>query len=241
MSNIQRNPWQRDGVSILPPDLAELMPVVGQKKLFMRLKNFREDILASTSRDLAGFFTIFGTWGVGKSRIGHEICLEAFSEEVQWIIEGEAHRLLEHSVAQKVLPLFVRYVQVTRGPLGAGLEMDNWIPSVTVEALARLAGLRDSGSSNRMVRNQDRILELARKSLDPKGWDRELPELHRALQIPDLHQAARSALNVLKRVGVDYLWLVVDEIEDITDVERDGMPSTEREGIDQALLTVIRE
>ncbi|MBW2000699.1 MAG: hypothetical protein JRJ29_22400, partial [Deltaproteobacteria bacterium] len=239
MTAINRNPWQREGVSILPSDLCELMPLVGQRKLFTRLEKFRDEILSSGPYDLAGFFTIFGTWGVGKSRIGHEICLEAFSEDMHWIIDGESKRLLEYGLKQNILPLFVRYIQVTRGPLGANLEMDNWIPTVTVEALSNLAGLRGKAGSNRMVKNQDRILELARKVLKPKGWDKHVGELQNVLQSADLYEAARGGIEVLRELGIHYLWIVVDEIEDITDVERDGLPSAEREGIDQALLTVI--
>ncbi|OJH38238.1 hypothetical protein BON30_24150 [Cystobacter ferrugineus] len=234
-----QNPWQREGVSILPGDLADLMPIVGQQKLFKRLERFRNDIISPAGQDLAGFFMVIGGWGVGKSRVGHEICLEACSDEVHWILDGARHRILESSLKQGILPLFLRYIQVTKGPLGANIEADSWIPRVTVEVLSQLAKLRTSGSGNRLVRNQDRLLELARTALSPKGWDRELSRLQQALQKRDPHEAARTALVVLKDIGVNHLWIVVDEIEDITDVERDGLPSSEREGIDQGLLTVI--
>jgi hypothetical protein len=215
------------------------MPIVGQHKLFKSLEHFRNDILSPAGQDLAGFFMVIGGWGVGKSRVGHEICLESCSEDVRWIIEGAPQHILDANLKQGILPLFLRYIQVTKGPLGANIEADTWIPRVTVEILSRLVGLRTSGSGNRLVRNQDRLLELARTALKPKGWDRELARLQQALQKRDPHEAARSALGVLKDLGINHLWIVVDEIEDITDVERDGLPSNEREGIDQGLLTVI--
>ena len=231
------NPWQREGVSILPEKLAELMPIVGQKRLFERLCRFREEMLSK--QDLAGFFLVIGGWGVGKSRVGHELCLEAFSDNVNWIIDGEQKRVLEAGLAQGILPIFLRYIQVTKGPLGGELEADNWVPRVIVEGLSRLCDLRSKGKGKELARNQERILKLAREALKPKGWDRELPELQQALQDRDASSGARKAIDVLKRLGIERLWLVVDEIEDITDVERDGLPSNEREGIDQALLTVI--
>ncbi|MBT2989945.1 MAG: hypothetical protein KME65_13405 [Candidatus Thiodiazotropha sp. (ex Ctena orbiculata)] len=234
-----QNPWQREGVSILPERLGDLMPMVGQPRLFKKLESFREQIVGPGRQDLAGFFMVIGGWGVGKSRVGHELCLEAFSEDVDWIIEGKPARILEAGLSQGVLPIFLRYIQVTKGPLGGELEADNWIPRVTVEALSRLAGLREESRSNRMERNQDRIFSLARAALKPKGWDRVLPELKRALQHSDPHEGARRSIEVLKGVGIQSLWLVVDEIEDITDVERDGLRSEDREGIDQGLLTVI--
>lgn len=236
--NVQ-NPWQREGVSILPDRLADLSPIVGQKRLYEKLATFRAEIERSTGQDLSGFFMIIGGWGVGKSRAGHEVCLEAVSDEVDWIVDGDPHRILEPGFPQGTLPLFIRYIQVTSGPLGAKLEADNWIPSVTVEALAHLAGLRSHDMANKLARNQDRILDHVRTALKPRGWDRILPALKEALANPEPHVAARGALNVLNEIGIKRLWLVMDEIEDITDVQRDGLPSSDRQGIDQGLLTVI--
>ena len=239
MSLTEQNPWQREGVSVLPALVGELSPIVGQKRLFEKLDAFRREIEAPAGQSLSGFFMVIGGWGVGKSRVGHEICLEAACEDVEWIVDGKPTRLFEGGGVQGTLPLFIRYVQVTTGPLGPHLEADNWIPSATVEALARLAGMREEQPDNRLVKNQDRILALVRAALKPKGWDRELPALKAALTRTSPHDAAREALTVLRRLGVQRLWLVIDEIEDITDVQRDGLPSNDREGIDQGLLTVI--
>ena len=125
MTVAAQNPWQREGVSILPSDLAELMPLVGQKKLFGRLEKFRDEVIEPSGQSLAGFFMVIGGRGVGKSRVGHELCLETLSEDVQWIVDGEPQRILTAGLNQGVLPLFVRYVQVTNGPLGAELEADS--------------------------------------------------------------------------------------------------------------------
>ena len=240
MNRSDQNPWQREGVSLLPANLAELSPIVGQKSLFNKLRSFKSQIEQPGGQALSGFFMVIGGWGVGKSRVGHEVCLEGVSDEVDWIVDGKPDRLFEHPLAGGTLPLFIRYVQVTTGPLGPRLEADNWIPSATVEALSRLAGLRDQDHGNKLVRNQDRLLDRVRTALKPKGWDRHLPDLQAALRSASPHDAARAALDVMKRMGVERLWLVVDEIEDITDVQRDGLPSADRgEGIDQGLLTVI--
>ncbi len=241
MTSTGQNPWQREGVSILPERLGEMSPIVGQKLLFDRLSVCKAEIESPGGQDLSNFFMIIGGWGVGKSRVGHEICLEAVSDDVDWIVDGEPRRIFEAGLAQGTLPLFVRYIQVTTGPLGARLEAENWIPSVTVEALAQLAGLRAHVADNKLARNQDRILDHARTALRPRGegWDRILPALRSALETPDPHKAVTEALAVLRRLGIERLWLVMDEIEDITDVQRDGLPSRDRQGIDQALLTVI--
>lgn len=240
MSASRKNPWQAEGVSLLPDNLAELMPLVGQKRLFEKLVTFREEILGrGAGQDLAGFYMVIGGWGLGKSRVGHEICLEAISDDVDWIVDGAPTRLLEAGLQQGILPIFLRYVQVKNGPHGEKLEADNWIPSVVVEGLARLAEMRADSGGKTLARNQDRLLKRTRDALKPKGWDRELESLRQALGDASPARATRKAMEILGQLGIKNLWLIVDEIEDITDVQRDGLYSDERKGIDQALLTVI--
>src|ERR1700739_3224246 len=112
------NPWQAEGVSILPSDLKDLMPIVGQQELFRSLEGFRAETLMKGRDALSGFFVLIGGWGGGKSRVGHEICLEAVAPEAEWIIDGHPERILKASLEEGILPIFVRYSQVTTGPLG---------------------------------------------------------------------------------------------------------------------------
>jgi hypothetical protein len=234
------NPWQAEGVSILPSDLKDLMPIVGQQELFRSLEGFRGETLSKGRDALSGFFVVIGGWGVGKSRVGHEICLEAVAREADWIIDGRPERILKAGLEENILPIFVRYSQVTTGPLGSSLETDNWIASVAVEALSRLVEIRGENRVNKLTKNQDRLLELTRDRLKPRGWSSVSQRLREALSdaLPD--RGVRKSLELLKELKIESLWIVVDEIEDITDTERDGLPSEDRgKGIDQALLTVI--
>ncbi len=237
------NPWQQNGVSILTSDFNDLMPIVGQKPLYEKLTSFFDGIRSHAGRsgNTTGFFIVIGGWGVGKSRVGHEICLEALTEEVNWIVDGKPKRILQPGLKGPgvVLPIFIRYVQITSGPLGKDLNSENWIASAIVESLSRLALMRGTTEGNRFVRNQDVILQQIRKVLEPKGWNGVLPQLRTALSRENPLEAARQGIDILKGIGIDHLMLVVDEIEDITDIERDGLPTSEREGIDQGLLTVI--
>ncbi len=234
------NPWQAEGVSILPSDLKDLMPIVGQQDLFRSLGGFREETLKKGKDALSGFFVLIGGWGVGKSRVGHELCLEAVATEADWIVDGRPDRILKAGLEQNILPIFVRYSQVTTGPLGNSLETDNWIPSVTAEALCRLVGTRGSHKANKLSKNQDRLLELTRQALGPRGWPTVQKRLAEVLAGDQPDVAVRQSLEILKEIKIENLWIVVDEIEDITDTERDGLPSEDRgKGIDQALLTVI--
>lgn len=237
-----KNPWIPEGVSILHEDPNDLLPIVGQKELFEKLRRFiSEDCLADSSVKLSSFFVLHGGWGVGKSRVGHEVCLEAIHDDVKWIVEGKGQRILEPSLAQGVLPVFTRYAQVTN-KFGDDLSADNWIPCAAVEALSRLAGLREHETTGSLSRNQDRLLQWTAAALKPKGFDKIKSELAEALRHSDPHVAARKAIDVFKKIGINHFLIVVDEIEDITDVEQDGLRTEERKAgaiIDQGLLTVI--
>jgi hypothetical protein len=237
-----KNPWIKEGVSILQEDPNDLLPIVGQKELFDKLRRFiSEDCLAESGVKLSSFFVLHGGWGVGKSRVGHEVCLEAIHDEVKWIVEGKAQRVLEPSFAQGVLPIFTRYVQITN-KFGDDLSADSWIPCAAVEALSRLAGLRDHETTGNLSKNQDRLIRWTTDALKLKGFDKVKPQLADALKKSNPHQAARAAMDVFKSIGINHLLIVVDEIEDITDVELDGLPTEERKAgaiMDQGLLTVI--
>jgi len=245
-----RNPWIKEGVSILQADPNDLLPIVGQKELFDKLRRFiEEDCLADSGVKLSSFFVIHGRWGVGKSRVGHEVCLEAIHDEVKWVVEGKGQRVLEPALAQGILPIFTRYGQITT-KFRNELNADNWIPSATVEALSRLARIPDESSGGNqgtnherpLHRNQDRLLHWLYHALKPKGFDKIRNQLANAIKRTDPHQAARAAVEVLKTIGINHLLIVIDEIEDITDVELDGLPTEERKLgaiVDQGLLTVI--
>lgn len=245
-----KNPWIKEGVSILQEDPNDLLPIVGQKELFDKLRRFiKEDCLADSGVKLSSFFVLHGGWGVGKSRIGHEVCLEAIHDEVKWVVEGKGQRVLEPSLAQGILPIFTRYAQITT-EFGDDLSADNWIPCATLEALSRLAKVPDKSSDGSqgtnqeqpLHRNQDRLLHWLYNALKPKGFDKIRGQLADAIKRSDPHQAARAAVDVLKSIGINHLLIVIDEIEDITDVELDGLPTEERKRgaiMDQGLLTVI--
>jgi hypothetical protein len=240
------NPWQAEGVSILPHDWGKLIPIVGQGELFGKLKGFRQEILPEggnlAPHTLTNFFVVIGGWGVGKSRVGHEVCLEALTDQAQWVIDGKPQRIFEPNLKDKILPIFLRYSQVIRGDLGDKLEKDNWIASVAVEGLRRLVNAGVSEPDGQLTRNQDRLMESVRKALRAKraDWDTSIaPQLLAVLEGEQPNLALRDAIEILKGCGVERLLFVVDEIEDITDVEREGLTMEERQGIDQALLTVI--
>jgi len=238
LSTSAKNPWVKEGVSILREDTNDLLPIVGQKELFGRLKHFCEECTSTSNDKLTGFFVLHGGWGVGKSRVGHEVCLEALNPDVSWIVEREPQRILEPALKQGLLPIFIRYVQVTT-EFDDKLGSDTWIPAATVEALSRLAGMRAQQNTGNLSKNQDRLIHWTQQVLRPKGWDDILDRLKNALKVANVNDAARKAIGILKEIGIHQLLIVVDEIEDISDVDLDGLPDDERKAIKQELLTVI--
>ena len=60
--SVKNNPWQREGVSILPKAPKDLMPIVGQKRLFDMLSRFRETLVTPSANQLSGFFVLHGGW-----------------------------------------------------------------------------------------------------------------------------------------------------------------------------------
>lgn len=232
-----QNPWMPQGVSIFDP--GSMLPIIGQKELFQKLLRFKQDMLKS-SHLLTGFFALVGGWGVGKSRVGHEVCLEAIDSDAEWVVEHRGQRLLMPGLKEGVLPLFIRYSQVTETKhLADHLSTETWIPICACRALSFLVSppSLSTGSTNR--RNQARIIEGILPLLNAKGFEAYKGELEKALKETDFHAGLTKAMAVLKNVGVEHLWIIIDEIEDITDVEREGLPDDDRKGVDKAFLTVI--
>ncbi len=235
MSN--NNPWIPQGISIFDP--RSMLPIVGQKELFQKLLKFKQDMLSS-SQLMTGFFALVGGWGVGKSRVGHEICLESIDPNSEWVVDRTGRRLLDPGLQEGVLPLFLRYSHVTESEeLANDLSYESWIPICARTALSFLVKppTTKAGSINR--RNQSNIVNGLVNLLNAKGFANHRQTLVSALEEPDHARALEKALDVLKDMGIYHLLIVIDEIEDVTDVEREGLPDEDRERIDEAFLTVI--
>jgi hypothetical protein len=233
----KKNPWIPQGISIFDPD--SMLPIVGQKELFRYLLTFKQEILAH-SKVLTGFFGLAGGWGVGKSRVGHEVCLEAINPDAEWIVERRGQRLLAPGLQEGILPLFLRYSHVTDDDqLKRQLSYDTWIPVCAYRALQFLVEPPTPRSGSISQRNQSRITDGLITLLNSKGLERHRSRLREALDANDCSAGVADALGVLNEVGVRQLLVIIDEIEDVTDVEREGLKEDDRKGIDEAFLTVI--
>ena len=234
---MMRNPWMPQGVSIFDPET--MLPVIGQKDVFQKLLKYKKDIL-DNSHQLAGFFLLVGGWGLGKSRVGHEICRHAIDPDADWIVEGRGQRLLEPSLKEGILPLFICYNQVTDDKaLKDHLSIESWIPVCACKALRYLVHPPSTTAGHTSRRNQARIFDRLIEVLNAKGLEALKPALAAALDSQDPAQAAREALKVLEKLGIKQLLVIIDELEDITDVQREGLPDDDRVGIEKELLTLV--
>ncbi len=225
------------GVSIFEPET--MLPVVGQKDVFQKLLKYKRDIL-DNSHQLAGFFLLVGGWGLGKSRVGHEVCRHAVDPDADWIVEGRGQRLLEPGLKEGILPLFLCYNQITDDKsLKDQLTIEGWIPACAVKALRYLVHPPSASTGHTSRRNQARIFDRLIQVLNAKGFEGIRAELSAALESRDTAKAANDALKILQKLGIKQLLVIIDELEDITDVQRDGLLEDERVGIEKELLTLV--
>ena len=228
------NPWSKNGVALYPPKY----PVVGQGRVYNALVNFRQQF--SEKDDLSGFFVLVGDWGLGKTRIGYELIAEAVGRIDEWLLDPQREyvapntnqRVLEPQFSDHILPLFIDYRSVT-DHLGA----DIWTPKVACNALSLLC----ENPAN--IRVSHELIDDLIAALKAKGVS--ISSLHQALQSGnDWKRKLENAMKVLRPHGIQYLWVIVDEVETPSDLKRnpDYTPGTEVEEEDLAMISqVIKE
>ncbi len=146
----QNNPWSYSGEAVFPPNT----PLVAQDKVYGNLKRFVNALLRGSDRARA--LLLIGDWGVGKSRIGFELVAESLYEESRWYVSdpsgvfgGIDQRILKHNLQDGILPLFIMYQDATRVD---NLGEDNWVPVVTFQGLAYLAGVNIAPADSELQR-----------------------------------------------------------------------------------------
>lgn len=222
--------WSNKGVALYPVDF----PLVGQNEVFNALFKFKQAFTGSQANDIAGFFALIGDWGLGKTRIGYELFAQTLNEYHQWLLDtqefivpnGADGRLLRPQLGDGVLPLYVRYSQVCDDDLYAS----NWIARVANRALQLLAGAKTGHDV------PPELIHDLQTVLRAKGLD--LAALTTALGQGDDHTRLDAAMNVLRQVGIQHLWVVVDEIETLGDLKR-GLREDDHEAIAEDYLDMV--
>ncbi len=97
-------PFSRRGTSEYPVS----SPFIGQTHIYNHLREF----LSEDQDAPIGNFIIYGDWGTGKSRVGHQLVAEGTDSEHGWLIQNESGSYTEKhlfdELEKDVLPLWVR-------------------------------------------------------------------------------------------------------------------------------------
>jgi hypothetical protein len=197
------NPWSRDGVALYPPKY----PVVGQNRIFNIMHSFKQNFI--DHEDLCGFLVLVGDWGLGKTRLGYELIAEAVGGVDEWLLDPKDYvvpntqgRILKAGLSEEILPLFTDY----KGTIDDDLAAETWVPKVAGHALSLLWHRPTD------LRVQPDLLDDVKAMLNAKGVD--LNQVKATFEAAgEWGEKLEGAMMVLRRHGIEYLWVVVDEVE----------------------------
>jgi hypothetical protein len=222
--------WSNKGVALYPIDF----PLVGQNSVFNGLLKFKQAFLSSHN-DIAGFFALIGDWGLGKTRIGYELFAQTFGHIERWVLnqedfvapDGADGRLIQPQLAEGILPLYIRYGIICDDDLFA----ENWVARVATTALELVVQTRVSYDV------PPDLLKDLQAVLKSRGVD--LSILANALtQSDDDDARLKAAMEVLRPAGIEWLWVVVDEVETLADLKK-GLRDEGQEAIKEDYLDMV--
>ena len=206
------NPFSEQGVSKYPP----VAPLVGQLEVYRRIED-----MVKAMRDETGscFRAIFGDWGIGKTRLAHELVAEVCGQSKGWIIRGSDGQvrktcLLSSLEESGILPVFTTFTDVLRMP-EEGIDLRNALPKTACVALVSLGELRGKNYQVRMASELQRVM----RDVNP-GFNFE--ELSYIARDPNLRfdERANRAFAYLQenttlngQPVIKELLVIVDEIE----------------------------
>lgn len=229
-------PWAAKGVALYPPSFC----MVGQNQVFNALQQFRRSFWDGAGQDIAGFFVVFGDWGLGKTRLGYELIAEATGQIDQWLLNPHEYiiapyhrsdskpRVLEPALQDGILPLYIRYSTVCDENLDASI----WVPRLAVEALTQMVEASPTAGA------PAELYADLNSRLHAKGVD--LPTLRAVLSEKTQNHDDRlvRALEVLKKSNLNHIWVIVDEVETPADLKKGLREDTPTKVDDEFLLMV---
>ncbi|HIF9430028.1 TPA: hypothetical protein ACX6R9_001960 [Photobacterium damselae] len=232
--------WAATGVSDYPPR----DPLVGQSRFFKRFQTFLHTVDHADDR-FAHVFAVEAEWGRGKSRLGHELVAQINDCSKGWFVrddQGQLHdqKLFTVEEQDKYLALYIRYSQVE----SKYQQADNWFAFGLYQALLPLATQSFDGSI------QSEIAKQAYERLMPFGFKSEL--LADALQLDVNHSEeelytdpnlvvglVQAAYELLKRFGVQYVLVVLDELETVAEAATFGLEDEQDKRLDGQAIRLI--
>ena len=185
--------------------------MVGQEQVHRHLetaiKNFQPAAGSS-----AWFCVLTSTWGGGKTRTADELVSQVTGESKDWIDRTGARlpAILQPDFADGVVPVMVSYKWVIRLVEDAGrkLPFTAWISRV---AFAALTGLKEKSSPQlkAVMDHLETFKAPAAKSI------KALPKL---MDTTNEGAAVQSVLDEMKANGVNRLMVIVEEVEDPSEI-----------------------
>lgn len=232
--------WAATGVSDYPPR----DPLVGQSRFFKRFKTFLHTVDHDDDR-FAHVFAVEAEWGRGKSRLGHELIAQINDCSKGWFVRDEKAQLCDQQLfdtqaQDKYLALYIRYSQVASDYQNS----DNWFAFGLYQALLPLATLKFDGSI------QSEIAKQAYERLMPVGFS--AAEFSDALQLSAEHSEeslyidhslvvglVQAAYEYLKRFGIQYALVVLDELETVAEAATFGLEDDDSKRLDGQAIRLI--
>ncbi len=240
MNPKQIHEWEPTGVTGYPIT----HPIVGQTDVYRKLKHWLP--LVSGDR-FAHVFALVAPWGAGKSRLGYEVVAQVNDASRGWKVRGDDGTLTDAQLfdrdaeREKHLALYIRYSQVAHRQL----NLDNWFAPTVYKALVPLANATFDGSI------QHRIAKQALDRLEAQGFDptklaaaMELDADHGENIYVDTALATRlcgAAFEILADYGIDYVIVVLDELETAAERATGGMEAEEARAMDGKSITMLRK
>lgn len=210
-------PLRKYGISQYPP----ATPFIGQSSVHDKLETF----LSDTQDDGPGNYFIFGDWGTGKSRIGHQIIAEAVDTDVDWWVEEDGT-----FVNQPILD------QVSPNIFPIKLPLPDFVDDIDADTAALTAFNR---GIERLITSDDRIYADLRTELDARGV--VVSDLRRIMESgqPSTQQMKNYLEIFYSSSEIDRLVLIIDEVEDIDTVSEQAPGELSGEGVSRTRLRLF--
>jgi len=205
------NPFSEQGVSQYPP----AAPLVGQLKVYERIQDLLKIMLEEKG---SCFRAVYGDWGIGKTRLAHELIASACDKSRGWIVpqvDGHPKRttLLAPLEKSGILPVYVTFADILQAR-EEGIELHTALPKAVCVALKALA--KAEGYGLRVIMAQD--LQKQIRGINPLF---SFEQLHYSLQDNTPYESrARKAFEYIQQntakagqPGITRLLVIIDEVE----------------------------
>jgi hypothetical protein len=233
--------WAAGGVSSYPLS----HPIVGQRQFFETFRHFIH-LVEEEAEEFAHVFAVIAQWGIGKSRLGYELIAQVNESSKGWYLRdldgslNEAKLFNNDDDRDQYLALYIRYSQIAN----EYHNVDNWFAFGLYKSLVLIAREQFDNSI------QGQIAKEAYDRLLVKGFDHN--ELADALEVSAGHsdealytdptlasRLCQAAHEYLKRFGINYVLVVLDELETAAEAATYGLESDQLKKLDGRAIKLM--